>query len=128
MNADKILEFNVHHVTSVVGHCNIYVNVKNGIIEITISTPEHALEIGYTYKGWKIAIEKSKSNSRNTRVVINGLDKYTMEEISNYKQTLNDLVDFAYKVLNDPPEPDLISQGVIELENHSIKFVPRKDL
>ena len=102
--------------------------IKNGIIEITISTPEHALEIGYTYKGWKIAIEKSKSNSRNTRVVINGLDKYTMEEISNYKQTLNDLVDFAYKVLNDPPEPDLISQGVIELENHSIKFVPRKDL
>ena len=33
MNADKNLEVNVHHVTRVEGHGNIYVNVKNGIIE-----------------------------------------------------------------------------------------------
>jgi len=33
MNADKNLEVNVHHVTRVEGHGNIYVNVKNGVIE-----------------------------------------------------------------------------------------------
>ena len=104
------------------------VEIENGIVEITISTPDHALELGYPYKGFKVAIEKNKTNLRNTRVVINGLEKYMMEEITNYKQTMKELVDFTYKILNDPPEPDLISQGVIELENQTIKFVPRKDL
>ncbi len=101
--------------------------IESGSIKVKVSTPEDALQQDYKYKGWKVAIEKNNTNSRNTRIIINSPDKDTMDEISDYKKTLNAIVDLASDILNDPPAPKLISQGVIELKNHFVEFVPRED-
>lgn len=104
--------------------------LKENSVEIEISTPEYAKQQGYTYKGWAVGIRKIRENMRDVRVVIKSPDPELMEELDDYHIILKRMAEQAKHILDNPPFPQYVSQGVIRTTfgREYVEFISKEKL
>jgi hypothetical protein len=104
--------------------------LKDNSVELEISTPAYAKQQGYTYKGWSIGIRKTRENMRDVRVVIKSPSIELMEEVDDYHIILKRMVEKAKHIIDYPPFPQYISQGVIltTFEGEYVEFISKDKL
>ena len=104
--------------------------LKDNSIELEISTPEYAKQQGYTYKGWAVGIRKIRENMSDVRVVIKSPDIKLMEEVDDYHIIIKRMAEQAKDIIDSPPFPQYVSQGVIQttFESEYVEFISKDKL
>ena len=104
--------------------------IKQNIVEIEVNTPEFAKEQGYSYKGWEVAIRKTRENLKDVRVVIESPKQDIMNAVNDHNMVIRTMVNQAKHILNNPPVQQYISQGVIRAtsESEHVEFISKDKL
>jgi len=104
--------------------------LDSNIVELEVTTPEYAKKHSFSYKGWAIGIRKKRDTLRDVRVVIRSPDPDLMNELDDYHIVLKRMAEQAKHILDDPPFPDYVSQGVISTssEGQHIVFISKEEL
>lgn len=92
---------------------------------------EFAIEQTDSCERWMLAIEKTITELRHVRIVIESPDAEIMNRIDDYHLILIKMAELARDILNSPPFDKYTSQGVIRAtfdEGNHVEFIPRDRL